>query len=278
MGEQLSSTNSTKAHFQVTATAWRDIYDKADLYSRIYQQRRSIVLATIDELALPRTSRVLEVGCGPGLTTVALARRGFTVLAVDTAPNMIAMTRALAKNAGVGDQISTALCDAGSLAARDEAFDLVVFVGVTEWLASLREPMKEIARVMKPGGHLIVTGDNSWALHCVLDPVLNPLFAPLKRGLRNVLERLRFRQPAPICYLRSVRELESSFEAAGLRRIKGMTFGFGPFSILKKKALTDKFGWRVHGTLQSLSERGWPILGSMGHVSVAVAMRPARRI
>jgi 2-polyprenyl-3-methyl-5-hydroxy-6-metoxy-1,4-benzoquinol methylase len=278
MGEQASSASLTKAYFQVTATAWRDIYAKTDLYSQLYQQRRSIVLGMVDELALPPEARVLEVGCGPGLTTVALAQRGFTVLAVDTAPNLIAMTLALADNSGVGHRISTALCDVGSLAARHEAFDLVVMVGVTEWLDSLQEPMAEIARVMKPGSHLIVTGDNSWALHCVLDPVLNPMLAPLKRGFRTLLQRWRMREPVPVCHLRSIRKLVASFEAAGLRRIRTRTFGFGPFSILKRKPLPDQLGSKVHRALQSLADRGWPILASMGHVSVALAMKPRQRM
>jgi ubiquinone/menaquinone biosynthesis C-methylase UbiE len=242
----------------------------------MYQQRRSIVLALVDELALPPGARVLEVGCGPGFTTVALARRQFTVLAVDTAPNMISMTRELAAQSDVGHRITTALCDVRNLAAPSETFDLLVVVGVTEWLDSLQQPMSEIARVMKPGGYLVVTGDNSWGLHCVLDPALNPLFAPLKRGIRTVLARLEWRASRPVCHLRSVHQLESSINNAGLRPIRWMTLGFGPFSILKKKLIPDSLGSKLHRTLQRWADRGVPAFRFMGHVCVAVANKPAR--
>lgn len=270
----LEQRTSTKAYFETTALAWRDIYAKTDLYSHLYRQRRSIVLARVDELGVPDQSRVLEIGCGPGLTTVALAERGYSVLAVDTAVNMIAMTRALASESGVGRVVSTTLCDASRLGVRDETFDLVVVVGVTEWIQSLPKAMREFARVLKPGGHVIVTGDNSWALHCVLDPVLNPLLAPVKRGFKRICKALGLRATRPDCYLRSLRVLQSSLESEGLKSTKATTFGFGPFSIFKKKPLPDHLGFKLHRWLQNMADRGLPVLRWMGHVNVISALKP----
>src|SRR2546430_17690649 len=77
-------TTLFRSHFRYSANYWRDLYNANGLFEVIHQQRRAIVLGLVDELALPSGSHILEIGCGAGLTTIALAQRGFTVQAVDT--------------------------------------------------------------------------------------------------------------------------------------------------------------------------------------------------
>src|SRR5256884_4174814 len=111
--ERLVDLNSTveqqkrvDIHFRYSANYWRDLYNANGLFEVIHQQRRAIVLGLVDELALPSGSHILEIGCGAGLTTIALAQRGFTVQAVDTVDRMVALTRQAATEA---DRKSTRL-------------------------------------------------------------------------------------------------------------------------------------------------------------------------
>src|ERR1700747_3849215 len=93
------------AYFLSTLDHWDAIYRETGVYQTISQRRRTVALSLVDKLALPAGSRVLEVGCAHGLTTVALAERGFSVEAVDAVPEMISAARVRAEETGLGQQM-----------------------------------------------------------------------------------------------------------------------------------------------------------------------------
>src|SRR5690242_17541619 len=76
-------TERVRDVFEHSTGFWHDIYKKRDVYSVCYQDRMAAVLSLVDSLALPKGAKVLEVGCGAGLLSIELARRGFEVTAVD---------------------------------------------------------------------------------------------------------------------------------------------------------------------------------------------------
>src|SRR5262245_6348754 len=92
-------------HFESTLPYWSEIYESDRVYARIYQERRIRALRFIDELGLPTASCVLEVGCGPGLTTLDLARRGFKVDAIDTVAAMVQQTTTRIQAAGLQHEV-----------------------------------------------------------------------------------------------------------------------------------------------------------------------------
>ena len=80
-------------YFAARAADWKELYQSSTLQGRIYQDRRSVAHRWIDGLNLKADARVLEVGCGAGVTTVALASRGYHVDALDSVPVMLDFTR-----------------------------------------------------------------------------------------------------------------------------------------------------------------------------------------
>ena len=74
---------------------WNDIYKKESVLSYILRQRQAMALQFVDALSLPNGSRALEVGCGAGLLAISLAKKGFTVNAVDHAMAMVERTKKL---------------------------------------------------------------------------------------------------------------------------------------------------------------------------------------
>src|SRR5262245_65551561 len=99
---------------------------------------------------------------------------GATVWAIDSLQEMVERTMAMTQRAGVGSRVFAQVGHIDNVPFADATFDLVVLIGVSEWLVSLTQPLREIFRVLKPGGHLIISGDHNCPLHHILDPVLNP--------------------------------------------------------------------------------------------------------
>src|SRR5215813_11600484 len=88
-------------YFRSTLPYWEEIYTDRTVYSRIYQERARQAISYVDSLGLPLRAPVLEIGCGPGLITTAMAREGLSVSAIDTAPEMVERTRTRARQAGL---------------------------------------------------------------------------------------------------------------------------------------------------------------------------------
>src|SRR5262245_4569556 len=106
-----ASQQYVTGYFESTADYWRRVYSDDTLLPTIYQDRHNTALGWILELDLPPNARILEVGCGAGLITVALARSGYIVDAVDSTPAMLQMTRSEAVHHGVQDHVRTRSAD-----------------------------------------------------------------------------------------------------------------------------------------------------------------------
>jgi SAM-dependent methyltransferase len=98
-------------------------------------------------------TRLLDLGSGRGLTSVALARRGVHVTSVEYDPSDIVGVGALAKYRDALDlPLSPVRGDALQLPFRNDAFDLVFCRSVLHHLSDLGRGLKEIWRVLKPDG------------------------------------------------------------------------------------------------------------------------------
>ena len=250
---------------------WKDIHHGEGLYETIYQLRWAKVVSLLDKLALPTGTRVLEIGCGPGVTTLSLAERGYQVCAVDTVSAMVEAMRQLVNEAGLGRRVRGCLGDINDLPFSNNCFDVVVVVGVLEWLDSWDQPFREVARVMRPGGSFVGVANNAWALHRILDPRLCPLLQPVKRMIREVERRRSPSKALLVEHVHSTRQVQTALTKAALRTTQRATVGFGPFSFFGYSLFEDQIGLRVHRRLQRWADSGVPVLRSMGFVQIFVA-------
>src|SRR5262245_58153143 len=243
--------------FDTSWSYWRDIYGERTFLATVYGDRQAAALAWIDELRLPGGAAVLEVGCGAGFLTVELARRGYGVDAIDSSEAMVASARARIADAGVGATATASVDDVHRLSARDGSYAAVVALGVLPWLHAPERAVWELARVVTPGGAVIVTADNRARLNFVLDPRFNPLFVyPVKRRMKALLGRLG---RLPLGVLPDVMypaELGRVVRAAGLEIRQRRSVGFGPFTLLGVRLLSEARSVALHRRLQDRKSVG----------------------
>jgi len=111
---------------------------------RIRLARRAAFLASIPQSA---TSDVLEIGCGTGTFTAALAGRFRRLVAVDLSVDLLTVARRRVPGA------TFARMDAHDMSFRDSSFDAVVGVSILhhlDWALALRN----LRRLIRPGGRI----------------------------------------------------------------------------------------------------------------------------
>jgi ubiquinone/menaquinone biosynthesis C-methylase UbiE len=265
--------------FDTQATYWRDTYKERDISGIIYQRRQAVALQYVDGLSLPRTARVLEIGCGAGFMTAALARRGFLIEAIDHAQAMVDLTLEHARQKGIVNQIRACTGDIHELSYESQSFDLIVALGVIPWLHDFKKALSEIIRVAKPGGFIVLTMDNASRATTLLDPKTFPPVARIRWLVRRKLERaglLSSWNPwinAPPYSQHSPKEFNKSLCDAGLTVMKSTSVGFGPFTFFGNRLFSDSVGIKIHQKLQEYADSGYSFFRSTGSQYIVLATK-----
>ncbi len=177
---------------------------------------------------------VLDLGCGGGFLSEALARRGAEVTGIDPAARAVAAARTHAAEQGLA--ISYAVGVGESLPFADASFDHVVCVDVLEHVQSVEQTLREAARVLRPGGLFLYDTINR-----------NPLsrFAVITMA-ENVLKLLPKGTHDPALFIRPA-ELRDKLRRAGLN--PGAITGLGPRGLTRRGDLTFgtlPFPWVIY--------------------------------
>jgi ubiquinone/menaquinone biosynthesis C-methylase UbiE len=94
--------------------------------------------------------RFLDVGCGPGHVTRALARRGYEATGVDRSVRLLRIARRNARREGLEMKFERSPSD--KLPFADAAFDCAIATGVIYWVEHPLATLREMVRVVRPGG------------------------------------------------------------------------------------------------------------------------------
>lgn len=268
-------TRIVDKYFDAESSYWNALYEGNDVKAVIYQQRRSIALQSFDELGLPKGSRILEVGCGAGLLTADLAQRGYSIDALDRVMAMVELTRRNAQKSGLENRVHANISDVCQLPFQDKTFSCLIALGVVPWLPDINGAMKELSRVLVPGGYAIVTADNRHRLNHLLDPTHIPVMAGLRTTLKRTLEYFHLRKPStePAVHRYTLKEFNRHLTSVGLVGIKHHMIGYGPFSFFRYEPFPDQFGIKLHYRLQQYSNRGALLLRSTGSQFLVVATK-----
>ena len=131
------------------------LWEKGD-FTRIAASMRESGEALVGRLGVTKGLKVLDLGCGDGTTALPEAKLGADVLGVDIAKNLIEAGNKRAKDEGLTN------CrfqegDASNLhELKDHTFDLVVSIFGAMFAPKSFEVAKEMVRVAKPGGRIVM--------------------------------------------------------------------------------------------------------------------------
>jgi ubiquinone/menaquinone biosynthesis C-methylase UbiE len=148
---------------------------KAAFHGRTEQYRRLghdrfAAARFVAEAASGLEGPALDVGTGKGLLAMALARRGLDVISVDVKAEDSELAAALAGEAGLDGRIQFLLRDARSLPLPDGLFGCAAMMEVLHHLDDARPVLTEMARLVRPGG-VIVVADFTEAGFAMVDSV-----------------------------------------------------------------------------------------------------------
>ncbi len=127
------------------------LYDLAELTNRKVNKAATRRVAEL----VPEGAEVLDCAAGTGEFSLAAAGRAKRVLATDLSQAMLDRAAAKARRAGVGN-IAYAIRDITALDEPDGAFDVVLAANVLHLLPKPETAVRELWRVTKPGGRLIL--------------------------------------------------------------------------------------------------------------------------
>src|SRR4030095_9640560 len=131
------------------------LWEKGD-FTRIAETMRESGEALVRRLGITKGLKVLDLACGDGTTALPEAKLGADVLGVDISQNLVVAGNRRAAEQGLTN-IKFQEGDASNLEQLpDKAFDLVVSVFGAMFAPKPFEVAKEMVRVTRPGGRIVM--------------------------------------------------------------------------------------------------------------------------
>ena len=179
----------TRQLAEIDATDVRQAYRRwAPVYDNTFGRVVEAAARTVTARANCFSGRLLEAGVGTGLALPHYGP-GLKVTGIDLSPDMLARARERVSRAGQDNVEALLEMDATALAFPDSSFDVSVAMFVMTVVPDPAAVMRELARVTRPGGTLLICN------HFSVDQGLR---GALERGLARYAARLGWRPEFPV--------------------------------------------------------------------------------
>lgn len=162
--------NAERADLSRARLARADIYEEWErnyLGPDLDRYYRAAFSRIVGELQDSTGNTVLDLGCGYCHHTVRLGESNLSITGADFSEADLARARDTLRNAGLGDRVAARRADASNLPFSDSSFDNVLMWGVLMHIPEAETAFAEAARVLKPGGNLILSENDARSLEVV---------------------------------------------------------------------------------------------------------------
>jgi ubiquinone/menaquinone biosynthesis C-methylase UbiE len=214
-----------------------------------------------------RGKRVLEVGCGSGFAVQLFAEAGADVSARDLTPWAVETTRK--RLAAFGLEADVVQGDGEQLEFADGEFDLVFSWGVIHHSHDMDRALRELVRVLAPGGRIVLMVYNRRSLFYAVYKALQHA-QPVAQRLGLHFEGARTGEVEGLVVRHFTQaELQAKLEAVGLEQVEIQPYGQDsellPLPRKVRVPVTDRV---------PLGARDW-LLDRVGHQLAVTARKPA---
>lgn len=198
---------------------WDDDYYRPDFLD-FYN---SVIDYVFDTTGLKAGDEIFEAGCGPGVHTIGLARRGLNCVSADFSAAVLNEARSRVEKAGFLDQVTFRQEDLTRLTFPDNTFSNIFCWGVIMHIPEPEKAIRELSRVLKPGGHLSISNNNANSLDkFLMEKVAYKFKRPktlLDIGTSEMGRYAIFREGDNDLFVQALfpRKIISSFTANGLK-------------------------------------------------------------
>jgi SAM-dependent methyltransferase len=206
---------------------WEDMYHKSDYKSRGFQWRQDSGIVLLRTF-LPNGGRILDVGCGCGHASTALAQFGYQVIGLDISENMISQARRNAQRVDLGENCAFRAGDFEKECLTLEPFDGILALGFIAYFDDPVCVLRSFFDLLKPGGIAAVQIWNSRSLEDLLfEPVFQLGWRVVRKAVpESIIRMVRGPRPATTTAVKylvhrrySPRQLERFAGEAGLKPI-----------------------------------------------------------
>ena len=245
-------------------------YAEADARTRLDAQHRAARIALLHELLAEfPVGELLDAGCGPGVLVRSLLKSPAFDYRITIVDQSEAMIRYCVTHTGA-DKVRATVGDIENLPFGDDSFDVTISTGALEYTEA-SAAVRQLARVTKPGGAVVVSMLNPFSLYWMTDLYL---YRPAVRFLAWAMELLGVRHRryygASRNGIRTLRSwvLKRYLRQSGLIPAEVVYFGLTPLiRPLDRIAAVRRWSERHDGQLQAAKR--WRRWMATGYVIVA---------
>jgi 2-polyprenyl-3-methyl-5-hydroxy-6-metoxy-1,4-benzoquinol methylase len=231
--------------------AYAILYGGSDPTAHFLNERLERVL---DLLAGLKAARILDVGCGCGVLFTRLAGGERELFGIDHSADRIGQAQTLT----AGLNVNLVVGQLERLPFPSESFDVILALGVLEYLPLIRVGLEEIARVAKPNAVILVSMLNNASLYRWWERYFFTPASAIRSRLRHRL------QQSPALRLHGKRSLTRMMQACQLEPLNVVYYDLNvslrPFDSKCPKQTSAVNRWvEVHfgGTLRWLTHTGF---------------------